>query len=108
MQLQAQPDQHFSLVVFGDCGRRIHLLPTGDRQLVGRSFGRQVMNRKRMLLIVALLMVFGAVYYLYGGHSTPKVQPPLASFSSGDLTPLKTAFNGSASSVRVVVMLSPT
>ena len=36
------------------------------------------MNRKRMLLIVALLMVFGAVYYLYGGHSTPKVQPPLA------------------------------
>ena len=56
------------------------------------------MNRKRMLLVVALLMVFGAVYYFYGGHSTPKLQPPLASFSSGDLTPLKTAFNSSASS----------
>jgi hypothetical protein len=30
------------------------------------------------------------------------------SFSSGDLAPLKTAFNASASSIRVVVMLSPT
>jgi hypothetical protein len=66
------------------------------------------MNRKRMFLVVAFLMVFGAVYYFYGGHSTPKLQPPLASFSSGDLTPLKTAFNSSASSIRVVVMLSPT
>jgi hypothetical protein len=66
------------------------------------------MNRKQMLLVVALLMVFGAVYYFYGGHSTPKLQPPLASFSSGDLSPLKIAFNSSASSIRVVVMLSPT
>jgi hypothetical protein len=66
------------------------------------------MNRRRMLLVVALLMVFGAGYYFYGGHSTPKLQPPLASFSSADLTPLKTAFNSSASSIRVVVMLSPT
>jgi hypothetical protein len=66
------------------------------------------MNRKRMLLVVALLVVFGAVYCFYGGHVTPKLQPPLASFSSGDLTPLKTAFNASASSVRVVAMLSPT
>lgn len=66
------------------------------------------MNRKRMLPVLALLMVIGAAYYFYGGHSTPKLQPPLASFSSGDLTPLKTAFNASASSVRVVAMLSPT
>jgi hypothetical protein len=66
------------------------------------------MNRKRILLIVVLLVVFVAVYYFYGGHSTPKGQPPLVSFSSGDLTPLKTAFNASASSVRVVIMLSPT
>jgi hypothetical protein len=66
------------------------------------------MNRKRMFLGAALLIVFGAVYYFYGGHSTPKLQPPLARFSSGDLAPLKTAFNSSASSIRVVVMLSPT
>jgi len=36
-----------------------------------------------------------------GGHSTPKGQAPLVSFSSDDLTPLKTAFNASASSTRV-------
>ena len=65
------------------------------------------MSRKRILLAV-LLVAFGAVYYFYGGHSTPKGQPPLVSCSPGDLTPLTTAFNGSASSIRVVVMLSPT
>jgi hypothetical protein len=66
------------------------------------------MSRKRILLLAVLLVAFGAVYYFYGGHSTPKGQPPLASLSSRDLTPLKTAFNDSASSVRVVAMLSPT
>jgi hypothetical protein len=66
------------------------------------------MTRKRILLVVVLLVAFGAVYYFYLGHSTPEGQPPLVSFSSGDLTPLKTAFNGSASSIRVVIILSPT
>ncbi len=66
------------------------------------------MTRKRILLVLVLLVAFGAVYYFYGRHSTPKGQPPLVSFSSGDLAPLKTAFNGSPSSIRVVVMLSPT
>jgi len=66
------------------------------------------MNRKRILLAVLLLVVFAAVYVFYGGNSTPKGQPPLLSFSSGDLTPLKTVFNASPSSIRVVVMLSPT
>ena len=66
------------------------------------------MSRKRILLVVVFLVVFGAVYYFYGGHSVPKGQPPLVSFSSGDLRPLKTAFNASASSTRILVMLSPT
>lgn len=66
------------------------------------------MNRKRILFSVLLLVVLGAAYYFYGGHSVPRGQPPLVSFSSGDLAPLKTAFNASASSIRIVVMLSPT
>jgi len=66
------------------------------------------MNRKRILLGFVVLVVFGAVYYFYVGHSTPTGQAPLVSFSGGDLTTLKTAFNASASSTRVVVMLSPT
>ena len=107
MQLQAEPDQHFSFVVLGVCRARLHLLPTGDRQPGGRSLGGEIMTRKQILSVVALLMVLGALYYFYGGHSVPKGQPPLVSFSSGDLAPLKTAFNTSASSIRVVVMLSP-
>ena len=66
------------------------------------------MKPKRILLIVIILMAFGVAYYFYGGHSTPKGQPPLMSFLADDLTPLKAAFNGSASSIRVLVMLSPT
>jgi hypothetical protein len=54
------------------------------------------------------LIAFGIAYYFYGGSSTPKGQPPLVRFSSDDLTPLKSAFNNSASSIRVVVMLAPT
>ena len=66
------------------------------------------MNRRRIFLFVVLLIAFGTAYYFYGGSSTPKGQPPLVRFSSDDLTPLKNAFNNSASSIRVVVMLSPT
>ena len=58
------------------------------------------MTRKRILLVVVLLVAFGAVYYFYGGHSVPKGQPPLLSFSAGDLTPLKTAFTASARFIR--------
>lgn len=66
------------------------------------------MSGKRIFLVVITLLAFAALYYFYGGHSTPQGQQRLASFSSGDLTPLKTAFNSSASSVRVLLMLSPT
>jgi hypothetical protein len=66
------------------------------------------MSRRRTLFVVLVVAVLVVVYYFYGGHSTPKGQPPLANFSGNDLTPLKTAFNNSASSIRVLVMLSPT
>jgi hypothetical protein len=66
------------------------------------------MSRKRIVFVLLIVAIFPVAYYFYGGHSTPKGQPPLASFSANDLTPLKTAFNNSQSSVRVVVMLSPT
>jgi hypothetical protein len=66
------------------------------------------MNRKQVYILAVGLLLLAAGYYFYGGHTTPKGQPPLLSFASGDLTPLKNAFNSSASSIRVVVMLSPT
>jgi len=66
------------------------------------------MNRKRVFSAVIVLALLGAAYYFYGGSSTPKGQPRLVSFSSSDLAPLKGAFNDSASSIRFLVLLSPT
>jgi hypothetical protein len=66
------------------------------------------MSRKRIFLAAIVLVVLGAAYYFYAGHSTPKGQPPMVSFSSDGPASLKAAFNASASSIRVIVMLSPT
>jgi hypothetical protein len=66
------------------------------------------MKRKTIILLIAVVIAVLAVFYFYGGHATPKGQQALVSFSSGDLTSLKSTFNGSASSVRVLLMLSPT
>jgi hypothetical protein len=57
----------------------------GKRQRPCASMDNARMTRKRILLVLVLLVVFGALYYFYGGHSTLKGQPPIASFSSGDL-----------------------
>lgn len=66
------------------------------------------MSRKRItwLSVIAITGVF--LYYLYGGSSAPAGQPPLVQLSSSNLASLKDAFNGSASSVRVLVLVSPT
>lgn len=66
------------------------------------------MNRKRIFLLAIVVVGLGTAYYFYGGHSMPKGQPPMVSFSSDGPAPLKAAFNASASSIRVIVMLSPT
>jgi hypothetical protein len=67
-----------------------------------------MMNLKRAVLVVIALLAVAGAYYFYGGHSTPPGQQRLVSFSSGDLTSLKATFNSSRSSVRVLLMLSPT
>lgn len=66
------------------------------------------MNRKRIFLVAIVIVALGIVSYVYAGHSTPKGQPPMVSFSSEGPAPLKAAFNASAFSIRVIVMLSPT
>jgi len=38
------------------------------------------MSRKRIFFVALFLISFGVVYYLYGGSSTPKGQPPLTRF----------------------------
>ncbi|HEU0176667.1 MAG TPA: hypothetical protein VFV58_20560 [Blastocatellia bacterium] len=69
------------------------------------------MKRRRIILAVsaaAAFLVFYVLYYLYGGSAVPKGQQPLLRLNSSNLSSLKAAFNGSANSVRVLVMLSPT
>ena len=66
------------------------------------------MSRRRITLL--LLGAVGSlfVYYLYGGSSTPAGQQPLGRLDTANVSSLKDAFNASASSVRLLVLVSPT
>ncbi len=68
---------------------------------------------RRKPVIYGLVAVVGAfvlfvVYYLYLGSTVPTGQQPLVRLDNSNIESLKTSFNDSADSVRVVVMLSPT
>ena len=68
---------------------------------------------RRKHVIYGLVAVVGAfvlfvVYYLYLGSTVPTGQQPLVRLDNSNIESLKTSFNDSADSVRVVVMLSPT
>jgi hypothetical protein len=56
--------------------------------------------------IVAI--AFLIFYHFYGGSTVPNGQQPLVRLNGANLSSLKDAFNGSADSVRVLVLLSPT
>jgi len=60
------------------------------------------------VLAAAAFLILYVVYHLYGGSTVPVGQQPLLGLNSSNLSSLKDAFNGSANSVRVLVMLSPT
>ena len=66
------------------------------------------MNWKSIIWIAAAVIVLGVAYHFYGGGSTPKGQPLLVSLKEENFSSLKDAFNQSAGSARVVLMLSPT
>jgi hypothetical protein len=67
------------------------------------------MKRKGMIIgSTVAVIAFLASYYLYWGTTVPTGQPPLVRLNSPNVSSLKDAFNGSANSVRLLVMLSPT
>ena len=69
------------------------------------------MKGKRIILIsvaVVIAAVLLAVYYFYLGSTVPNGQQPLVRLNSSNIGSLKNAFNESADSVRVIMMLSPT
>ena len=66
---------------------------------------------KKVLLIILAIAAIGVgflAYYLYAGTTVPHGQQPLARLNDSNLSSLKDSFNASATSVRVIVMLSPT
>ncbi len=68
------------------------------------------MKRRSFIIVAAVVAVCLCLlfYHLYGGSTTPPGQQPLVRLNSANLAALKEAFNESANSVRVLVMLSPT
>lgn len=68
------------------------------------------MKRRLIIIVIAVVVAaFGLLaYYLYGGSTVPTSQQPLVRLNDSNFSSLKASFNGSAKSVRVIVMLSPT
>ena len=102
-------------MVLGNRCVRLYSFPAGDREFLGKPFSRLIcgeqieMKRKGIIIgTVLTAIVFLACYYFYWGSTVPNGQQPLVRLNSSNLSSLKDAFNGSANSVRVVVMLSPT
>jgi hypothetical protein len=69
------------------------------------------MRRKGIIFgsIAAIaFLLFYYFYYFYGGSTVPNGQQSLVRLNGANVASLKNAFNGSADSVRVLVLLSPT
>jgi hypothetical protein len=66
------------------------------------------MKRKRMIVLGFAAVAFLAFYYFYGGSAVPSGQQPMVRLNASNVGSLSSPFNGSANSVRVLVLLSPT
>ena len=62
------------------------------------------MTGKRILAVIAILVLGGALLRFYAGHQTRSGQPPLAELNPDKFT---TAFNTAKDEVRVLLFLSP-
>ncbi|HEY2548515.1 MAG TPA: hypothetical protein VGI46_20745 [Candidatus Acidoferrum sp.] len=66
------------------------------------------MKRRSISLGLSAIAIFVGLVYLYGGHQTPRGQAALVDLNAANLGELKNEFNSSESSVRILVLLSPT
>ena len=109
MSTPAEHLQHFFTPDFRGLRRYFYFLSAGCGQCRGRFTSvLNIMNRKRILLVLAALILCGARFYFYAGHATSPGQPTLAVLSSQNFTTLASAFNTAKNEVRVVLLLSPT
>lgn len=67
------------------------------------------MTKRKWTIFAAAIAVFVAIFlYIAVRHQTPPGQPPLANLTEQSLALLQQEFNASASSERVLLLLSPT
>jgi len=66
------------------------------------------MRRKRALWLVVAIAIPAIGFYLWGSSSTPPGQPELVSLNQVNVSQFQQSFNGSFSSTRIVLLLSPT
>lgn len=66
--------------------------------------------KKALIILIAIVAAFAglAEWYAHQPRRTPPGQPPLDSLNSRNVSDFKKAFNTSPSSVRLVLLLSPT
>jgi hypothetical protein len=66
--------------------------------------------KKALIILVGIVAVVAgiAVWYAHQPRRAPAGQPPLDSLSPNNVSDFKQAFNSSPSSVRLVLLLSPT
>ena len=67
------------------------------------------MKRSRLLTLVLVAVILGALlYYFYGGSTAPAGQHELVRLNAGNFVELRQAFNADLDRVRLIAMLSPT
>ena len=68
----------------------------------------RMMNRRRWMVLAALVCLALVFLPRFFTHNTPAPQPPLGFLNAASLETLRADFNRAADAVRIVVLLSPT
>jgi hypothetical protein len=105
----AECRQLSSALEFGFSCRGLYSLSAGACEWRGEPAGQvKLMSRKRIVVIVAALVLCGVLFYFYLGHETPPGQPPLSELNPQNFTTIENAFNAAKTDGRILLLLSPT
>ena len=66
------------------------------------------MKRVPAIVLALVVVILGGVFYLTKPGTAPAGQPPLVEITGPALDSLQTEFNRTSSSLRIVLLLSPT